>query len=222
MHIAILGTGAVGRGLGTALVAAGHSVTLGSRTSDNPVGQEWAGDTSGRSTDTFGAAAAESQLIINATGGVVSLEALATCDDADLDGKLLIDVANPLDFSDGFPPHLSVVNTDSLAEQIQQAHPGARVVKVLNTMSVEVMVDPAAIPGDHLAPMCGDDVEAKAEASALLADLGWRETQLLDLGGLEAARGMEMWLPLWLRLYGHVGHPMFNLVLSAPNPRPRG
>lgn len=221
VHIGILGTGNVGRGLGTAVAGVGHTVTLGSRTADNESAVGWAGATNGGSAGIF-ADAARADLVINATGGMVSLQALAACDPADLDGKVLLDVANPLDFSAGFPPTLSVVNSDSLAEQIQRAHPGARVVKALNTMAVEVMVAPGEVPGDHLVPMCGTDSEAKGVVADLLTQLGWRPAQMLDLGGLDAARGLEMWLALWVRLYGHVGHPMFNLALPAsPTPRPR-
>lgn len=223
MHIGILGTGAVGRGLGAALAAAGHGVTLGSRTADNAEALAWAAGIEGARTDTFAAAAAESALVINATGGMVSLEALATCDAADLAGKVLLDVANPLDFAAGFPPSLAIAGDDSLAEQIQRAHPEAQVVKGFNTMAVEVMVDPAAVPGDHLAPLAGDDAEAKAAVADLMGELGWRPSQVIDLGGLDAARGMEMWLALWVRLYGHVGHPRFNLALpQADDTTPRG
>lgn len=223
MNLAILGTGPVGRTLGTAWIATGHHVALGSRTADNGAATTWAADAGPRGTNgTFASAVEGADVIVNATGGMVSLAALATCDPDDLAGKTLLDAANPLDFSDGFPPTLSVCNDDSLGEQIQLAHPRLRVVKALNTMSAEVMVDPGAVPGDHLAPICGNDEQAKAVVRSLLVDLGWPAERVRDLGTIQAARGMEMWLALWIRLYGSLGHPMFNLALpAAPDPASR-
>lgn len=216
MHIAMLGTGSVGRTLGAALVAVGHRVAMGSRTADNPTAAGWAETTGeGATHGTFADAAAGAELVVNATGGMASLSALASCDPQHLDGTVVMDVANPLDFSAGFPPSLAVANTDSLAEQIQAAHPTARVVKAFNTMAVEVMVDPTSVAGDHVLLMAGDDPAAKEVVTDLAVDLGWNPGQVVDLGALDAARGMEMWLPLWLRLYGLAGHPRFNLAIAT-------
>ena len=212
LNIAVLGTGTVGQVLATKLVELGHQVSLGSRSADNPKATEWAAKTGGRAA-TFADAAASAELVINAVSGQHSLAALDSAA-AHLEGKVLIDVANPLDFSKGFPPTLSVCNDDSLAEQIQRAHPRARVVKALNTVANPIMVNPSVVPGEHVLPICGDDDQAKAAVAELLKSFGWRETQLLDMGALSQARGTEAWLLLWTRLYGKLGTGLFNLVLA--------
>ena len=138
--------------------------------------------------------------------------AVDTAARAQLTGKILVDISNPLDFSQGFPPSLSVSNTDSLAEQIQRALPETKVVKTLNTVSAPVMVEPRAVAGgDHTMLVSGNDAGAKAEVTTLLQTFGWKD--VIDLGDLTNARGQEMWLPLWVRLFGAVKTPMFNLKI---------
>src|SRR5205807_9397567 len=138
-------------------------------------------------------------------------DALQAAGADNLNGKILVDVANPLDFSQGRPPTLAVCNDDSLGEQIQRAFPGAKVVKALNTMNANVMVEPDRIPGEHDLFMCGNDEGAKAEVSELLQTFGWPANRIRDLGDITAARGQEMYLPLWLRLMGSTGGPDFNI-----------
>jgi predicted dinucleotide-binding enzyme len=138
------------------------------------------------------------------------MAALVAAGEAGLAGKVLIDVANPLDFSRGMPPTLDPVNTDSLGEQIQRAFPAARVVKALNTMNCQVMVDPGRVPGEHNVFVCGNDDAAKAAATGLIASFGWPAGSVIDLGDISAARGTEMLLPLWLRLMGALGHADLN------------
>jgi predicted dinucleotide-binding enzyme len=213
MRIGVLGTGTVGTTIGSRLAGLGHDVMLGSRTADNEAATAWAAE-SGGSHGTFADAAAHGELVFNCTNGAGSLAALEAAGSDNLAGKTLVDVSNPLDFSQGFPPSLSVCNTDSLAEQIQRAHPDAKVVKALNTMNAAVMVDPSLVHGEHEVLVAGDDDGAKEEAKALLAEFGWPQSSILDLGGLTAARGLEMWLPLWLRLYGAVGTGTFNLHVA--------
>jgi hypothetical protein len=162
------------------------------------------------SQGTFADAAAFGELVFNCTAGTVSLEALSAAGEENLGGKVLVDVSNPLDFSKGRPPTLSVCNDDSVGEQIQRAFPEARVVKALNTMNAGVMVDPASIPGEHDVFMCGNDDGAKAQVSELLQSFGWPAERIIDLGDITAARGLEMYLPLWLRLMGAFG-PQFNI-----------
>ena len=158
---------------------------------------------------TFAEAAAHGEALVNATAGGASIDALDQAGAANLAGKLLLDVANALDFSHGMPPSLLVANTDSLGEQIQRAFPDAKVVKALNTMTAAVMVNPDAVAnGDHHVFICGDDPGAKAQATELLARFGWRN--VVDLGDITAARGTEMVLPIWLRLMGALRTPMFN------------
>ena len=211
MRIAMLGTGMVGRTLGGRLAELGHEVRLGTR---DPVAtrarEDWS-DVPGTTLATYADAVTDADLVVNGTNGMASLDVLAAADG--LAGKVLLDVANPLDFSQGFPPSLSVANTDSLAEQIQRAHPDARVVKSLNTMNASLMVHPESLAnGDHTVFVCGDDADAKVTVTALLHELG--HTDVLDLGGLDAARGTEMVLPLWVRLMQQLGtvHFQFKVV----------
>jgi predicted dinucleotide-binding enzyme len=213
MRIAVLGTGVVGRTLGSKLVELGHEVRMGSREAGNENAAEWAAS-AGASAGDFADAAGFGELILNCTSGTASLEALTAAGAANLSGKVLIDVANPLDFSHGFPPTLSLCNSDSLGEAIQRTFPQSRVVKALNTVNCAVMVDPSRVAGDHVLFMCGNDAEAKRETLSLLGEIGWPAERVLDLGDIGAARGMEMYLPLWLRLMVTTGSADFNLTVA--------
>lgn len=142
-----------------------------------------------------------------------SLAALNQAGPPALKNKILIDRANPLDFSQGTPPTLSVANTDSLGEQIQRAFPEARVVKTLNMVNCEVMVNPGLVPGDHDILMCGNDAAAKKMALTILTEwFGWKS--VIDTGDISNCRGMEMYLPLWIRLMGALQIPMFNFKIT--------
>jgi predicted dinucleotide-binding enzyme len=212
MKIAVLGTGGVGKTIASKLVELGHEVTMGSRSPDGESLLEWVGEAGeGARGGDFAEAAAAGEVVFNCTAGAASLEALTAAGADNLAGKTLVDVANPLDFSRGMPPTLSVCNDDSLGEQIQAAFPGARVVKALNTVNAAIMVAPDRVPGNHNLFVCGDDAGAKAEATALLESLGWPRDAVIDLGGISAARGTEMYLPLWLRLMGALGSAEFNI-----------
>jgi 8-hydroxy-5-deazaflavin:NADPH oxidoreductase len=159
---------------------------------------------------TFADAAAHGELVVNATPGAASMDALRLAGEANLAGKVLVDIANALDHSQDMPPSLLVANADSLGERIQRAFPAARVVKALNTMSAPLMVDPAQLAGgDHSVFVCGDDPDAKAVVTGLLTEgFGWRD--VIDLGDITTARGPELLPPLWLRLWGTLQAPMFN------------
>ena len=212
MRIGVLGTGIVGRTLATKCVELGHEVTMGSRTAENEAATAWAAAAEGTArVATFADAAGAAELLINATSGGASLAVIGSCAPASLDGKVLVDVANPLDFSAGFPPSLSTVNTDSLGEQIQAAHPTLRVVKTLNTVSAPVMTQPSMVPGRHNLFLCGNDAAAKAEVAGLLQSFGWPDEDILDLGDITMSRGVEMYLALWVRLFGVTGTPAFNI-----------
>ena len=214
MKIGMLGTGMVGRTLGTRLVELGHEVTMGSRSADNPEATAWAESAGeGARVDTFAAAASASEMLFNVTSGGVSLAMLDSCAAAAGEGKVLVDVSNPLDFSQGFPPSLSISNTDSLGERIQAAHPELRVVKSFNTVSAPVMVQPSLVPGHHNLFLCGNDAAAKSEVMALQESMGWPAEDLIDLGDITMSRGVEMYLPLWLRLFGVVQKPAFNILV---------
>ena len=212
MRIGVLGTGMVGKAIATKLVELGHEVMMGSRSAGNESAAEWVSSAgSGASQGTFADAAAHGELLFNCTAGEASLAAIASARAEDLAGKVLVDVANPLDHSQGMPPGLFTTSGDSLAEQIQRAFPDARVVKSLNTVNGEVMVDPAKVPGEHDVFVCGDDDEAKATVVGLLESFGWPTERILDLGGIACARGTEAYLLLWLRLWGALQTGHFNV-----------
>jgi predicted dinucleotide-binding enzyme len=214
MRIGVLGTGNVGQTIGGKLVQVGHEVKLGSRTAENAKADTWTKQAGERASHgTFADAAAFGEIVFNCTAGTVSLEALRAAGQDNLSGKVLIDVANPLDFSRGMPPTLSICNTESLAELIQFEFTKARVVKALNTVNAQVMVNPAIVPGEHDIFLCGNDAGAKTQVATILRDwFGWRT--VVDLGDITAARGMEMYLPLWLRLMGSFKSPHFNVHVA--------
>jgi predicted dinucleotide-binding enzyme len=217
MRIAVLGTGVVGRTIATKLVQLGHEVTMGSRSADSEGLREWLGDAGeGASGGTFADATAGAELVFNCTAGEASLDALAAAGADNLAGKVLVDVANPLDFSRGMPPTLTVCNEDSLGERIQAAFPQARVVKALNTVNAQVMTDPGRLPGAHNVFVCSNDPDAKAAVRELLQAFGWPGESIVDLGEIAAARGSEMYLPLWLRLMGALGTAEFNIQVRVP------
>jgi len=215
MKFAVMGTGIVGTTMAGKLVTLGHQVAMGSRRADHPGALAWAAATGEQAgVGTFADAAGFGEIVVNATNGGATLEVLAAAGRANLSGKLLIDIANPLDFSKGFPPTLSILNSDSLGERIQAAYPDARVVKTLNTMSAPVMVQPSLVPGHHNAFVSGNDPAARTEVVNLLASFGWPEDDIIQLGDITTARGAEMYLPLWLRLFGVTGTPHFNIKVA--------
>jgi len=195
----------VARFLGRAWADAGHQVSFGTRDPEQTrAREEWAG--SDLPLAAYGDLKGE--VYVNSTRGDGSLAALQAVGPA-LNGKVVIDTSNALDSSRGFPPSLFVCNTDSLAEQLQRALPEARLVKMFNTMAHEVMVDPAGLGQESTIFVAGNDEAARQTAANLAGDLGW--TDVLDLGDLTAARGLEMYIPLWLRIYGALGRPEFNI-----------
>lgn len=214
MRFAVLGTGMVGQALAGRLVELGHEVVMGSRDAANPKAVEWAASAGERArAGTFADAAAFGEVVVNATAGGASLAALESAGAANLAGKVLLDVANALDFSHGTPPSLSVAVTDSLAEQIQRAYPDARVVKALNTVTAAVMVNPGSLSGEHDAFVAGEDADAKAVVTGILGEFGWPAGSIVDVGGIGMARGMEAYILLWLSLMGVYGTPAFNVKI---------
>lgn len=221
MQIGIVGSGVVGQTLGAKIAQGGHKVALGTRNPkqlDDKKGmgsslRDWlkrAGPTA--TVTTFADAAKHGEVVINATAGAVSVDAMSLAGEANLAGKILIDVSNPLDFSQGMPPTLTVCNTDSIGEQLQRAFPNARVVKTLNTLTAALMIDPSQVGhGNHNVFVSGDDAEARAAVTRLLGDwFGWKKENVIDLGDITTSRGAEMVLPLWLRVMMSLGSPMFN------------
>ena len=214
MRIGVLGTGMFGTALATKLVELAHEVCIGSRQAGSEKAVAWArGAGEGASEGSFADAAAFGELVVNCTAGVASLEALRSVGGGDLDGKVLIDVANPLDFSRGMPPTQSVPSSDSLGEQIQREFPRAGVVKTLNTVNADVMTNPGQLPDTHAVFVSGNDVGAKEQVRGLLESFGWPAESIVDLGDITTARGTEMYLQLWLRLYGALGSPRFNIKI---------
>ena len=223
MKIAVLGTGTVGRTLAARLAELGHAVTLGtrdpeataSRTEPGSMGTApfapWAAENPGILLATFADAAAGAELIVNATHGAASLHVLALAGANNLGGKIILDVANPLDFGHGMPPTLLVKDTDSLGEQIQRAYPAARVVKSLNTLTAGLMAHPERLPEPGTVFVSGNDSDAKDTVTGILADFGHRD--VVDLGDITTARGAEMLMPIWLRLWGALGGAEFNFKI---------
>jgi 8-hydroxy-5-deazaflavin:NADPH oxidoreductase len=211
MKIAVLGTGMVGNALATKLVKLGHEVKMGSRTADNAKGAEWVKANGAKASQgTYAEAAAFGELAFNCTLGMGSLAALEAAGKKNLAGKVLVDVSNPLDFSKGMPPTLGLCNTDSIAEQIQRAFPETKVVKSLNTTNCTLMVDASLLEGDHDMFLSGNDAGAKGQVTEILKGwFGWKH--VVDLGDITAARGQEMFVILWVRLYGALQSPMFNI-----------
>jgi predicted dinucleotide-binding enzyme len=227
--IAVMGTGPVGQALAGNLAEVGHEVTVGTRDPEETLARtepDYLGNPPIRARQEAHpgvglAAAAEvaarAELVVNATNGAGSIAMLETAGQENLAGKVLVDVANPLDVSQGMPPSLFVSNTDSLGEQIQRRFPETLVVKALNTMNCEVMVDPGKVPGEHDVFICGEDADAKRQVRELLRSFGWPAARIRDLGGISSARGTEMYIALWLRLWGALGTGHFNIaVVQAP------
>ena len=211
MKIGILGSGMVGNTVAGKLVALGHEVKMGSRTANNEKAAAWVASAGkGASQGTFADAAGFGEIVFNCTNGNASIEALQQAGVENFAGKIVVDIANPLDFSKGFPPSLSICNTDSLGEQVQKMLPSAKVVKTLNTVNTQVMVEPSRVKGDHDIFLCGNDAEAKAKVTQILREwFGWKT--IIDLGDITQARGTEMFLPLWVRLYGKLQTGDFNI-----------
>jgi 8-hydroxy-5-deazaflavin:NADPH oxidoreductase len=222
MKIGVLGTGPVGKAIAAKLAELGHAVRVGTRdpaaTLDrtdldsfgNPPFKVWREQHPKVEFGTLTQAALHGEFVVNATSGLGSIDALQVAGGKNLAGKILVDLAVPLDFSRGMPPSMTICNTDSLGEQIQRAFPEAKVVKTLNTMNAYLMVAPGSLAGaDHTVFVSGNDATAKQSVTELLRTFGWKD--IIDLGDITTARGTEMFLPLWARLYGALNNPMFSI-----------
>jgi len=229
-RIAIMGTGSVGQAYASKFITLGYEVMMGTRNVSEklantakdgygtPPFSEWHSANKNVKLGTFQEAALFGEIILNATMGAKSIAALKMADVKNLNGKILIDVANPLDFSKGLPPSLlpELSNTNSLGEEIQKTFPDVRVVKTLNTMWNGLMVNPARLnEGDHTTFICGNSAEAKENVKDILKSFGWPEKSILDLGDISSARGTEMYLPLWLRILGATGNSAFNIKIVS-------
>lgn len=230
MKVAILGTGGVGQTIASKLKELGHQVMIGTRDVaeklasqsrdhyGNPPFAEWYQQNEGIKLGNFAEAGAFGEFIINATQGLNSVSALKQAGATNLKGKTIIDIANPLDFSKGMPPSLlpELSNTHSLGEEIQQAFPEAKVVKTLSSMWAGIMINPLIINnGDHTNFICGNDTQAKEDVKSLLMEFGWKSENILDLGEISSARGIESILPLWLRIMGAKKTGAFNFKIVS-------
>jgi hypothetical protein len=228
MKIAIIGTGIVGKTIASKLVELNHDVMMGTRNvSDklastqtdnygNPPFGEWIKTNSKVKLGSFAEAAAFGELVVNATNGSNSLTALILAGTKNLAGKVLIDISNPLDFSNGMPPSLlpGLNNTNSLAEEIQKTFPDAMVIKTLNTMWCGLMVNPNLVGnGDHINFISGNNSEAKNKVIKLLNQFGWLDKNIFDIGDITGARATESLLPIWLKVMGVTKNGAFNFRL---------
>jgi predicted dinucleotide-binding enzyme len=215
MKIGVLGTGMVGEAIASKLVSLDHEVKMGSRQAGNEKAVAWAAEAGEWASEgSFADAAAHGEILFNCTAGSASLQALEVAGAENLAGKVLVDVANSFDSSHGSPPTLTVCNTDSLGESIQRRFPDARVVKALNTVNASVTVAPEIVPGDHVLPVCGAE-DAKPQVIELLGAIGWPQERIIDLGDISGARGMEMYLPLWLGFMNSLGTATFNIAIAT-------
>jgi predicted dinucleotide-binding enzyme len=222
MKIGIIGSGVVAQTLGSKLVGQGHDVVLGTRDPNKlddkkmfgTTLREWQSKNEGRARiATFKEAAAHGELLINATSGQVSIDALKLAAADKVGDKILVDVANELDASKGMPPAVLASQERCLAERIQAAFPTLKVVKTLNTINAFVMVDPRSVGGgDHTVFVSGNDAGAKAKVTELLRSFGWSD--VLDLGDVSTARGPEMYLAMWIRLWGATGSGQLNIKVA--------
>jgi 8-hydroxy-5-deazaflavin:NADPH oxidoreductase len=228
MKIAIIGTGIVGRTIASRLVELDHEIMMGTRNvSDklastakdnygNPPFSEWFKLNSKITLGSFTEAAAFGELVINATNGSNSVTALILAGAKNLAGKVLIDIANPLDFSNGMPPSLlpGLNNTNSLGEEIQKTFPESMVVKTLNTMWCGLMINPNLVRnGDHVNFISGNNTEAKTKVRNLLSQFGWLDENIIDLGDITGARATESLMPIWLRIIGVTKSAVFNFKI---------
>ncbi len=226
MKINVLGTGVVGQTIATKMLELGHEVSMGTRNAQqtksradknhmsNQSFSDWHADHSKVNLQDYENLPTNCDLYINATSGGSSLDALNALGKDNLRSKIILDIANPLDFSKGMPPSLSVCNTDSLAEQIQRSFPDSKVVKSLNTMNCFLMMNPLLVKGDHSVFISGNDTSAKNTVKILLESIGWSSKNIIDLGDITTARATEMLLPIWLRLWGALGSAEFNFHIQ--------
>jgi hypothetical protein len=225
MKIGILGTGVVGQTIAEKLIQLGHGVMIGTRDKqatlaktgkDNfgrPAFGEWIKNNSKVQYGTYSESAAFGDFLVNATSGTGSIAALKLAGENNLESKVLLDISNPLDFSKGMPPTLTICNTDSLGEQIQRTFPRLKVVKSLNTLNAYLMVNPGLLPEPTNIFMNGNDLDAKSEVKKLLTSFGWNNEDIIDMGDITTARGTEQILPIWVRLWGTLQTPMFNFKI---------
>ena len=200
-RVGVLGSGEVGCRLAAGFCSRGHDVMIGSRDPSKPELGEWlSGDGAGIAAGTFTQAAAHGELLVLAVLGDAAGEAISDAGPDNFGGKVVIDAMNPLDFSGGFPPKLSITGEDSLGERVQRALPDAKVVKAFNTIGNPYFVDPSFSEGQPTMLIAGDDESAKRTVRDVLADFGWSDT--VDIGGIEGSRELEAICIAWVKIGG--------------------
>jgi 8-hydroxy-5-deazaflavin:NADPH oxidoreductase len=203
MHIGILGTGDVGHALGRGFLALGHEVRMGARAAGNAKAAAFAAEGgSSASAGTFADAAGFGELVVLATLGSAT-EAIVGGIAGRLAGKLVWDATNPLDFSAGMPPQLSISGRDSLGERVQKTAPNARVVKVFNTVGHALMFRPQLEGGPPTMFLAGDDEAAKKRTAGLLAEFGW---ETADTGPIASSRYLEAMCLAWVIVASKTGN----------------
>lgn len=218
MKIGILGTGSVGRTIGTAFIEKGHEVMLGSRSTTNEKAMSWVEANGVHARHgSFQETVEFAELICICLNGAFAVDVLQQAGPANFIDKIVIDVTNPLDFSNGMPPSLlsQYSNTWSLGEEIQQQLPGAKVVKALNTVTANLMVNAQLVNNaHHHLFICGNDVAAKNAVRELLAhNFHWKPEYILDFGSIQSARLTEGIVPFWVGAMQVLGTPMFNYLI---------
>jgi 8-hydroxy-5-deazaflavin:NADPH oxidoreductase len=225
MKIAVFGTGSVGQALATRLAGLSHNVTMGTRNVENslakdtkdsygtPTVSEFLAANPSIALKTYADAANGAEIIVLGTKGDGAQEALASA--GNIEGKVVLDITNPLDFSKGFPPTLFLTNDTSLGEVLQAAFPKTHIVKSLNTMFNGLMVNPRSLGEDSTVFVSGNDAGAKATVVSILKEFGWKDTEILDLGDITTARGTEGILPIWLRIFGATNNGFFNFKVAT-------
>jgi len=203
-RVGVLGTGEVGRRLAAGFCSRGHEVMIGSRDPDKPELREWlSGPGAGIEAGLFADAARHGEVLVMAVLGNAAADAIAEAGPANFGGKVVIDAMNPLDFSAGFPPKLSITGEDSLGERVQRELPDARVVKAFNTIGNQYFVDPGFSEGQPTMLIAGDDEAAKRTVGDVLADFGWPAA--VDIGGIEGSRELEAICIAWVKIGGSRG-----------------
>ncbi len=226
MKISVLGTGNVGQTFASRFVELGHEVMVGTRdvnttlarkNADQTTFETWLHANDKIQLGTFAESAAFGEIVVNALQGAITISTFTAIPEAHLNGKSILDLSNPLDFSKGFPPTLlaGLNNDNSLGEELQKVLPNAKVVKTLNTMFCGLMVNPRALGEDSTVFISGNDADAKTQIKGILASFGWKESEILDLGDITTARGTESILPIWLRIYGATQNGFFNLKVAT-------
>jgi 8-hydroxy-5-deazaflavin:NADPH oxidoreductase len=218
MKTGVLGTGMVGEMIGTALIQKGHEVMMGSRTTNNEKAAAWAAKNGNKACHgMFEDAAKFGDIIFICVNGSIAADVLQQAGADHFINKVVIDLTNPLDFSNGFPPSLlpNYCNTYSLGEEVQKILPAAKVVKALNTVTASLMINANLVNnGYHNLFICGNDIDAKNTVKHFLADnFNWKPELMIDLGDIKSSRLTEGMIPFWVGVMEAEQSAIFNFMI---------